>query len=167
MADHTWLTMAGKTRSKSASVEKNASDEIEGQNISLSVFKDLLKVQESTIQCFFRSFVDAVNDRIDNIVKEVSDLKHRIEYTQGQVNDLLEVNCNKKIKEIQDEIEKLLEKTDDLENRSRRNNLCFDGISETSSGIESWDLSETKIKTILVQEWNKTHFGIILPPIVQ
>ena len=38
-------------------------------------------------------------------------------------------------------------KTDDLENRSCRNNLCFDGVPENDN--ESWQNSEDKLKEII------------------
>ena len=36
---------------------------------------------------------------------------------------------------------------DDLENRSRRNNLCFEGIPESPN--ETWQESESKIKHLI------------------
>ena len=38
-------------------------------------------------------------------------------------------------------------KLDDLENRSRRNNLCFEGIPESPN--ETWQESESKIKHLI------------------
>ena len=43
-----------------------------------------------------------------------------------------------------------MEKTDDLENRSRRSNLCFEGIDEVAKDAnETWQQSEDKVKTII------------------
>jgi len=55
---------------------------------------------------------------------------------------------------LEKNVESLLEKTDDLENRSRRNNLCFEGIPEQLHGHESWEKSEEKIKNLVS---NKLH----------
>lgn len=40
-------------------------------------------------------------------------------------------------------------KTDDLDNRSRRNNLCFEGIAESNARNETWDQSEAHVKKII------------------
>ena len=50
--------------------------------------KELLKIQESTILSFFTSLNDTTNRRIDNLVKDVQDLKNSIEFTQAEVADL-------------------------------------------------------------------------------
>ena len=51
------------------------------------------------------------------------------------------------VKEVKVQIEDLGNKLDDLENRSRRNNLCFEGIHESSN--ETWQESESKIKHLI------------------
>ena len=50
---------------------------------------------------------------------------------------------------LENDIESLLAKADDLENRSRRNNLCFEGITELHYGNESWEKSEEKVKELI------------------
>lgn len=69
--------MAGKTRSKA--LDKNTQEhEEENQTINLNLVKQLLKVQESTILSFFTSVNDSTNKWIDNLIKDVQDLKHSI-----------------------------------------------------------------------------------------
>ncbi|KXJ09267.1 hypothetical protein AC249_AIPGENE26535 [Exaiptasia diaphana] len=46
-----------------------------------------------------------------------------------------------------EEVKNLQDKVDDLENRSRRNNLCFDGIEESVG--ESWSQTEEKVKQVM------------------
>ena len=46
---------------------------------------------------------------------------------------------------------KLLKKSTDLENRSRRNNIRIDGIHEDSPS-ESWDVTEQKVKEVLMEK---------------
>ena len=58
----------------------------------------------------------------------------------------------KKIKEVNDKMKYLEEKADDLENRSRRNNLCFDGIKEEAN--ETWLTTEKKIKEFMSTKLN-------------
>ena len=94
--------------------------------------------------------MDSTNVRIDNLIKEVRDLKASLEFTQSQVEELRQLDCDDKFGKIQDDLENLSLKADDLENRSRRNNLCFDGIpEEPESQSESWRKSEKKVLKIL------------------
>ena len=49
--------------------------------------------------------------------------------------------------QLKSEIKELEDKVDDLENRSRRNNLCFEGISESAG--ENWQQTENKLKELI------------------
>ena len=83
---------------------------------------------------FLSAYMDSVNTRIDNLMKDVQSVKSSLEFTQAQVDEL--ITSNFRVKEVQVQIEDLGNKLDDLENRSRWNNLCFDGIPESPN--ESW-----------------------------
>ena len=94
------------------------------------------------------------NDRLNNIVKDTEDLKLSVQTYQDVFDD--------KIKEIEDSIEKIKEKHKNeiiqleeenenskdklrmLEDRSRRDNLRFDGIEEWED--ESWADTEENLK---------------------
>ena len=92
--------MASNTRSKAPT--KNTQEHEEGnQSINLNLVKELLKVQESTILSFFTSLNDTTNRRIDNLVKDVQDLKNSIEFTQAEVADLRDLRLQIQIDEIQ------------------------------------------------------------------
>ena len=66
-------------------------------------------------------------------------------FTQAQVEEL--ITSNLRVKEVKVQIEDLGNKLDNLENRSRRNNLCFEGIPESLN--ETWQESESKIKHLI------------------
>ena len=97
------------------------------------------------------------NDRLNNIMKETDDLKASIETYQNITDDKFKntENSTDKIKEtFKREIEKLKKDNDDnnnklriLEDRSRRDNLRFDGIEEWEE--ESWEDAEQNLKDAL------------------
>ena len=91
---------------------------------------------------FLSAYKDSVNTRIDNLMKDVQSVKSSLEFTQVQVEEL--ITSDLRVKEVKVQIEHLGNKLDDLENRSRRNNLCFVGIPESPK--ETWQESESKIK---------------------
>ena len=72
-------------------------------------------------------------------------VKSSLEFTQTQVEEL--ITSDLRVKEVKVQIEDLGNKLDDLENRSRRNNLCFEGIPESPN--ETWQESESKIKHLI------------------
>ena len=57
------------------------------------------------------------------------------------------ITSDLRVKEVKVQIEDLGNKLDDLENRSRRNNLRFEGIPESPN--ETWQESESKIKHLI------------------
>ena len=63
-------------------------------------------------------------------MKDVQTAKSSLEFTQAQV-----------------QIEDLGNKLDDLENRSKRNNLCSEGFPESPN--ETWQESESKVKHLI------------------
>ena len=56
-------------------------------------------------------------------MKDVQSVKSNLEFTQAQVEEL--ITSELRVKKVKVQIEDLGNKVDDLENRSRRNNLCF------------------------------------------
>ena len=74
--------------------------------------------------------MDSVNTRIDSFMKDVQSVKSSLEFTQAQVEELITPDL--RVKKVKVQIEDLGNKLDDLENRSRRNDLCFEGILNES-----------------------------------
>ena len=102
--------------------------------------------------------MDFVNTRIDNLMKDVQSVKSSLEFTQAQVDEL--ITSNFRVKEVQVQIEDLGNKLDDLENRSRRNNLCFDGIPESPN--ETWQESESKIKQLISRHMPEVSTDLVI-----
>ena len=111
------------TRSKTSSDSKRGNLEKDNIQMPLKLVKELLKQQESTLKVFLSAYMDSVNTRIDNLMKDVQSVKSSLEFTQAQVEEL--ITSDPRVKKVKVQIEDLGNKLDDLENRSRRNNLCF------------------------------------------
>ena len=111
----------------------------------LKLVKMLPTQQESTLKVFLSAYMDSVNTRTDNLMKDVQSVKSSLEFTQAQVEEL--ITSDLRVKEVKVQIEDLGNKLDDLENRSRRNNLRFEGIPESPK--ETWQESESKIKLLI------------------
>ena len=133
------------TRLKTSSDSKRGNFEEDDVQMPLKLVKELLKQQESTLKVFLSAFMDSVNTRIDNLMKDVQSVKSSLEFTQAQVEEL--ITSDLRVKEVKVQIEDLGNKLDDLENRSRRNNLRFEGIPESPN--ETWGESESKIKHLI------------------
>ena len=146
------------TRSKTSSDPKRGNLEEDDVQMPLKLVKELLKQQESPLKVFLSAYMDYVNTRIDNLMKDVQSVKSSLEITQAQVDEL--ITSNFRVKEVQVQIEDLGNKLDDLENRSRRNNLCFDGIPESPN--ETWQESESKIKQLISRHMPEVSTDLVI-----
>ena len=102
---------------------------------------------------------------LDKISQDVSDLKQSLEFTQdetkeeiGNINTKLK-DLEKNVKDMEEDLldpEEVSSKLIELEGRSRRNNLCIDGIEEKLN--ETWGECEEN-----VQQMIKEKLGIMEP----
>ena len=76
--------MMATTRSKSSSSEKVNQG---GDYVSLTLVKELMKTQESTMKSFFASFVENTNKHIDKLTEEVQGIIASLEFTQAELKD--------------------------------------------------------------------------------
>ena len=121
--------------------------------------KKLFEEHESIIAKLISDDNVMINERLDNIMRDVDDLKTSIQFTQlktdensNRIKDIdtklkLVQKKNVFLKQQISEIEKAKEKIIDLENRSRRNNIRIDSIRESEG--ETWNDSEEKVKKLL------------------
>ena len=128
------------TRSKTSSDSKRRNLEEDDVQMPLKLVKELLKQQDSSLKVFLSAYMDSVNTRIDILIKDVQSVQSSLEFTQAQVEELI-------TSDLRVQIEDLGNKLYDLENRSRRNNLCFEEIPESPN--ETWQESESKIKHLI------------------
>ena len=85
-------------------------------------------------------------------MKELCEVLVSLEFTQSQLADLANIgamNLQQKTG-IYQSINDIRDKADDLESRSRRNNVCFDGIPEQQQ--EFWDDCEARIQDLITNK---------------
>ena len=147
------------TRSAKASINSTGKDADSSSTefVSLATLREMLKMQERMFKNMFESVLPFVNMRIDKVVKSVAELKASLEYSQHDIDDLMEAaeaidDMEEELEDIQRGLQKHEEKLEYLENQSRRNNIRIDGILEEDS--ESWLNTERKVKEVLHEKLN-------------
>ena len=89
--------------------------------------------------------IDILKEENSKLKKELSDLRENVQYHSDNVDEVNKKlqNIERKVKEIkldeitEDFVKKTKKKLADLEDRSRRNNLCFDWFQEETN--ETWE----------------------------
>ncbi|KAG7490865.1 hypothetical protein JOB18_043360 [Solea senegalensis] len=123
-------------------------------------YKDMLDLQEKNFKTFLTVVMDSTNKRIDDLVKDVLEYKHSMEYSQSEVEDLKSAHTanlsasksiNLNFDEFQKSLEALTSKMDYIENQTRRNNILIDGIKDEKS--ETWHDTEVKAKKFLADHF--------------
>ena len=152
---------------KSDNKERSVLDEVEGS--MMKIIDKRIKESQAFIINFLEMNSRVMHGRIDKIMEDVNSLKHTAEFRE----DIFE----KKLKDVRENIDKIKSemlnqqqylqrssangndnsvineiksKLVDLENRSRRNNLRFEGIAEEDE--EDWNKCEEKIKNIVKEK---------------
>ena len=132
------------------------------------IFKEMFKEQEKTLMNIVTNSTTLIHQSLDRLTMEIKDNNSRLEQISKETDDLklsLETYQNindTKIKQIEETLSKIRgisienvlkdnaemkEKIRELEDRSRRDNLRFDGIKEYQN--ESWGDTEEILKEAL------------------
>jgi hypothetical protein len=132
------------------------------KNITLSQYKELLEMHENTLIKIFNERFKQIESDLIFFKEENKQLKlelNEANKTMGflsekyeEIKETLAANKTKfqeqnKTSIKNHESELLIDKMAELEDRSRRNNLRFEGIEETEG--ETWENCEEKIKLLL------------------
>ena len=123
----------------------------EEEVVTMATVRSLLAVQESMLKTLFESIVNVINTRMDDLEKSVSDIKASLEFSQTEIEDLKPLRP--KLKEAEENLIRVHNFVEYLENQSRRNNIHVSGIPESPG--ETWNDSENK-----VQEAIKSSLGL-------
>ena len=109
--------------------------------VTMATVRSLLAVQESMLKTLFESVVNGINARMDDL-ESVSDIKASLEFSQTEIEDLKPLRP--KLKEAEENLIRVHNSVEYLENQSRRNNIRVSGIPECPG--ETWNDSENKVK---------------------
>lgn len=118
-------------------------------------YRTLLEQQEKSFKTCVQIIVDFSNKRIDDLSKQIFDFKASLEMTQKEFDDSKNScktwikNCNETRSDLETICKSLIsmsDKTEYLEDQSRRHNIVVDGIEET--GKEKASESEGKVREL-------------------
>ena len=150
MVDDIKLMGPGSTTFKMAEQHTTLNEEKLTQ-LMRKLFQEEFKKQEVHITNLTSSHfkitmeeIKKLQEQVKEQKKEVTDLKSSVEHTDADLNDLSD-----RVDEIYDyqvDPEYVTNKLIDLEDRSRRNNLRIDGISESRN--ETWGECEEEIQEV-------------------
>lgn len=87
----------------------------------MATVRSLLAVQESMLNTLFESIVNGINAGMDDLEKSVSDIKENLEFSQTEIEDLKPLMP--KLKEAEENLIRIHNSMEYLENQSRRNNI--------------------------------------------
>ena len=129
-------------------------------NTIRDIIKEELGEHEKKLNEIFKSQLQNTNERLDKISNEVLEIKS-LEFIQGKLDEEIAIVKNdiSKIKSDMEVLEddlldpnEVSKKLIELEDRSRRNNLRFDGLTEDPN--ETWDDCERKVQDVLLNKLN-------------
>lgn len=100
------------------------------------------------------SKLEAIDTRLAKHEEMMAEINGKLRATEGQITTLKEQLSDQEntIRTIAKEVKQLHDKGVDSENRSRRNNLVFFGVSDSES--ETWEQSELLLKNICKENLN-------------
>ena len=143
------------------------------ESFTFAQVRELMKSHEETIIKFFNGAIERMEKKIFTLVeenvlvkKELEDMKISMQYHSDMVEAKTKkveekIDTCKELREIPVQGNKNMDKkVAELEDRSRRNNLRFDGIKEDEK--ETWEGSEQKIRNIFENELELTSQDVII-----
>ena len=127
---------------------------LQNGEIFIRTIKEILAIHENTLMKFFTSSMERLKNKTEKLSNENTLLKQEVASLQASADfqnkwfeeakrDLEEMRAKDPIEEdiklIEQKHQQLEEKISELEDRSRRNNLRFNGFTEKAEDIETWE----------------------------
>ena len=126
-------------------------------------FQSIVDGQLKAFQACMQACMEANNKCFDDFVRvtisDISELKASLQFTQKELQEVkLSVNVNndgntaadKLLAKLMEDIKRVDDAADYMENQSRRNNLRVDGIKEKPG--ETWQETETALRQVVRRE---------------
>ena len=144
----------------STSVQKDDTND-DLVNTIRDIIKEELGKHEKKLNEILKSQLQNTNERLDKISNEVLEITKSLEFTQGKLDEEISIVKNdiSKTKSDMQVLEddpldpnEVSKKLIELEDRSRRNNIRFDGLTEDPNEI--WDDRERKVQDVLLNKLN-------------
>ena len=99
-----------RTRNAKACMNSSGkdADSLSTEFVSLATLREILTMQERMFKDMFESVLSSVNMRIDKVVKSVAELNASLEYSQQDIDDVMQAadaidNMNEELENIQHE----------------------------------------------------------------
>lgn len=128
-------------------------------------YKELIEQQERNFKTFLQMLVDSINSRINNVVKEVQDMKNGLHVTKTELVDVRrQGNINAKRAEclaeglviVREAMNALSSKAGVFDGKPKKGNLCLGGKPDARKA-DTWQ-DQPKAKK-LVADLTDLHFG--------
>ena len=123
------------------------------------IFKEDFEKQQKNLLNLISGNFDITMTEIKKVQSDINELKASLEHTETVLEEKV-AKAEKKVEKLQEQINELwdyqvdperLEFTErkvvELEDRSRWNNLCIDGITEKEN--ETWDKCEQEVQSLI------------------
>lgn len=136
--------------------------------------EEMFRKQEKTVIDIIGANIKIINERLDKaelninvnankikeLTKELQDIKESLNFNEDLIDKKIHSNNKQLHKQYEHtKLEDIMkEKQQNLEDRSRRNNLRIDGIDE--NGQESWGDTEEKVHTFFFEKLGLTDIDI-------
>ncbi|XP_077077918.1 E3 ubiquitin-protein ligase TRIM47-like [Siphateles boraxobius] len=127
---------------------------MEDSHISLQTLWNAIQQSKSDMLTHFDVKMDVIHSRLTSIQNSLSTLGDQVNLLEQRVGaneDNVQV-CVVRMQQLKKDNSYLLDKVDDLENRSRRSNLRFVGVQESSEGSDIVGFMSRLIPQLLGQD---------------
>ena len=127
-------------------------------------FQSIVDGQLKAFQACMQACMEANNKRFDDFVRvtisDISELKASLQFSQKELHEpKLNVKVNiddntstdKLLAKLTDDMKRVDDAADYMENQSRRNKLRVDGVKEKPAG-ETWQGTETALRQVVQRE---------------
>ena len=103
----------------------------------------MFKQQEENLTKIISANTKIINDKFNELNKKIEDFKVSLEFTEKELMD--EITSSKQ--EHQMDMKTLKNKVHELEDRSRRSNICINGLTESEN--ETWSDTSKKVEDLV------------------